>query len=361
VTDLSAQAAAFLILAPCTIFGATYLGVAIHEGAHAVVAILMGLRVKSVHISMTSGKVIVAPKGRALPARMILMIVAGPLTNLGCAWIARSIALPLLASRNELAPYVVGVAGVLGLLGVTSLIPIRNTKAGGTDGYKIFLWAFRPRVSIARSSVDPVQLASIVAATKSPLVLLAAVRQRRSIDPVGYTQFIGDAERLDAIARDADTRRSDAAPIAQWLALHFGFSYLHMGIALGEPVGRADLDQIVEIAETAARLQPTSTPTRIGLAVARLLEDRPAEALNLLTGFRSVTTAQHALVTRLFAVTEIYLGHSERAEALLASVTQPVDVQMRDILAKLRGATDLPPLRRRELVADEATPAAVPE
>jgi hypothetical protein len=336
-----------------------YVGIAIHEGAHALVAVLMGLRVKSMHISMTKGKVIVEPKGRALPARMIAMTVAGSLTNLAGAWFTGGLALRLLPAHNEIAPFILGVAGILAVLGVSSLIPIRNTKAGGTDGYKIFLWAFRPRVTTAGSSADPVQLARIVATTKSPLVLLAAVKRRHSIDAGGYTQFISDAERLVAIVRDPGTRPADAAAIAQWLALHFGFSYLHISIALGQPVGPADLDQIVEIAETAARLKPTSKPARIGLAVARLLEDRPADAVNLLTDFRTATRAQHALVTRLFAVTEIYLGHRARADDLLASVTQPVDAQMRDILAKLRGAAELPPLRRPEFVAaDTPAPAA---
>jgi hypothetical protein len=360
VTDLAAVIAALFIVTPCTVLGAIYAGVGIHEGAHALVAALMGIRIKSVHIAMNGGKVVVEPKGRALPARMIAIMFAGPLANLACAWITWSLAVRLLVSNNELAAYVVGVAGVLAFLGVVNLIPVRKTKSGGTDGYKIFLWAFRPSVTTAASCADPGQLARIVAATQSPLVLLAAVRQRRSIDPAGYPQFISDAERLAAIARDPATRPADAAAIAQWLALQFGFSYLHRSIALGEPVGRADVDQIVGIAETAARLKPKSKAARIGLAVARLLEDRPADALALLANFRSDAKAQHALVTRLFAVAEIYLGNRARADALLASVTQPIDQQMRDILAKLRGATELPPLRRREIVADDATPPTVP-
>jgi hypothetical protein len=352
----AATTIAYLTVVACTGAGATYLGVASHEGAHALVALLMGLRVKSIKISLRGGKVTVDPKGRALPARMIAMTLAGPVANLAFAWVAWWAAVRLLASRDELGPFVLGVAGVIAIMGVANLIPVRATRTGGTDGFKILLWAFRPRVTTAGASSDPAQLARIIATTTDPLVLLAAVKRRIGIDPKGYTEFIADADRLLAIARDERTRRAAAAAIAQWLSLHFGFAYLHMTIAEGAPVGRADREEIVETAELAVRLNPQGKPSRIGLAVARLLDGRPAEARDLLTGFRTATKGQHAVVVRLFAVAEIYLGNGGRAEELLASVTQPIDAQLRDVLAKLRNATELPPL-----VQPEPTPAAVPE
>jgi hypothetical protein len=335
-----------VVLIVCILPAVWYVSIAIHEGAHALVAVAMGLRVTGVRIAIKSPRTLVVPAGRVLPARMAAMLIAGPMANAGCA-----VALwwPTAQPQPRPVGVILSLAAVIpAAMAIRSLIPARSKAFRPTDGYLLLRWIFRPRLTTAQRSADKSQLATIIATTTDPLVLLSAVKRRDGLDPTGYPAFIADAERLLAVARDKRSDRATAGAIAEWLSLRFGFAYLHATIVAGQPVDRADREEIIETAELAVGLEPESKPARIGLALARLLDDRPAEALELLSDFPSSTPAQHNVAMWLFAVALVYSGDRGRADALLASVAEPADTPAlrREILAKLRSATELPPLRR---------------
>jgi len=100
----------------------------------------------------------------------------------------------------------------------------------------------------------------------------------------------------------------------------------------------------IEIAELGLRLRPKAGDARIGLAIARLLDHRPAEVRQLLAGFRAARADTHALATQLFVVAEIYLGHRERADAILATLSDGSDQPASAVVAALRATDALPPL-----------------
>jgi hypothetical protein len=347
------EAAGYSVLVVCVILGATYLCVAIHEGAHALVALAVGLRVKSVQIVTRHPATLVVPTGRALPARMAAVSVAGPMADAAFAaalwWLADQ-PFPKLV---EIALRFVAAFAALVALG--NLLPVRIASRP-TDGYNLLRWIFWPDLTTAENSADFRQLETIIATTQDPRILLAAVRRRHAIDPTGYAEFITDADRLLAIARDEHTDRAAAGDIALWLALEFGFGYLHMAIVAGEPIDGANREEIIETAELAARLAPKSKLARVGLAIVRLLDDRPAQARDLLLKVTSRSKAEHAVVLSLFAVALTYLGNRARATAVLASAPQPANPLLHAIVAQLRAATELPPLRRPD--SEPAVPAA---
>lgn len=333
------------------------LNLVIHELGHLLVALLTGLRVTGVRISLRGhSAVMVRPAGPALPVRMAAMTLGGAAANIGCAvlaWQLSQQALPVPVRVGLACAAIIGV-----IFGVANLLPVRlRVTAPDLDGLTLARWIFRPRLTTAATTTDVAHLDRIIERTRHPLVLLAAVIRRRAIDP-GYPRFVAMAERLNAIAHDARTKPAHAAAIAADLALTFGIGYLHMGIVEGNAIDRANADELIEIAELGHRLRPKNEYTRLGLAVARLLEHRPAPARDLLAGFRGSRLATYVTATQLFAIAEIYLGRRERATAILARLSHG-DPALSQIISTLTSTDALPALvRDRGAHAGDGSPSA---
>ncbi|GAA3209341.1 hypothetical protein ACFO1B_51525 [Dactylosporangium siamense] len=341
---------------------ALILHLVIHEGGHLLIALLTGLKVTGVQISLRAGhqsKVTVRPKPSqaGLPARMVAFILGGPLANLGCAALTYQLAMrpmPVLARYALLAAAITGA-----VFGSGNLLPFRVGSGQRSDGANLLRWTFRSGQAraeldrgqrlirtvqtvknIAGGNVDTARLDTILAKAEDPLVLLAAFVHRwgNGFD-TDNGQLIADAERLSAIAHDKDTHPVRAGLIAGQLATFFGMSHLHAAIVHGKPVDRPNADEIIELGELGVRLRDTPD-TRIGLAVTRLLDHRPEEARTLLVGIRpgTATPAADALALQVRAVAELYLGDHAQADRLVAAVGK-LNPAIREMLTVLRAPT----------------------
>lgn len=333
-----------------------FLHLVVHEAGHLLAALLTRLRVTGVRISWSRHSVVlVVPAGQALPLRMALFTLAGPLANLAGAALAWHL------WRQPLPPPVRVVAASAAVLGVlvaaVNLLPFRLGMSGpDPDGLNLLRWAFRPRVSTAAAVADPARLVAIIDRTSHPLVLLTAGLRLMAVAP-GHPRVVPTAERLNAIAHDPRTKPAHAGIIASRLALAFGWSYLHMAIVRRTPVDRANADEIIEIAELGFRLRPRDEYARLALATVRLLDHRAGEARDLLAGFSAARPEAYALATGLFALAEIYLGNRTRADAVLTSASadrsapdwprfalDQIGFDLNAMLAALGAAEGLPPL-----------------
>jgi hypothetical protein len=331
---------ATLIFIVAFVFGGFYLNTAAHEGAHALVALVMGLRVTKVRISFRGGHTAVVPTGRALPVRMLAMTLAGPLASFALA-----AALVILAQQP--VPRLVHallylVAGYAVVNGVVNLVPMQLRRGRTTDGWKMVQWIFRPRGMTVATTVDLAQLARIIETTPDPVLLLSAFVRRWDLDS-DRSWRLTVASRLDAMARDPHTPPTVAALTASVLATVFGTEYLYLAVVAGTPVDRATVDRINGIAELGARLSPNGDGGRVGLAIAALLAHRPAQARDLLAGQQSKTAEGHATLSYVFAIAEIYLGNRARADEVVAAAGDGAPM-LRAVVSRLCSASVLPPL-----------------
>ncbi|WP_432971726.1 hypothetical protein [Dactylosporangium sp. CA-233914] len=349
----------------------------IHEGGHLLAALLTGLPVTRVRISLRSHSMVVVrlrPSSAALAVRTVVFALGGPLANLGCAALTYQLASE---SMPVLARYALVVATVTGLAtGLLNLLPFRLPSGLRSDGSNVLRWTLNPgkaraelerrqRVAarvrtvhaIVGGRVDGARIDEIVAASDDPLVLLAAFERRPRVDTdEDRARIVAEAERLSAIAHDERTDPNHASLIAGRLATLFGMQYLYVAIVDGAPVSRADTDEIIDIGELAFRLRPDDIHARIGLAIVRLLDHRPLETRGLLVGAHSITSAYPrtgALMMQIRAVAEVYLGDQQQADRLIAAAGDDSPA-IHAILAALKASAatgQLPPLSQRPATA----------
>lgn len=332
----------------------------VHEAGHLTVALLTGLKVTGVQLSLLAGhqsKVTVRPKPSqiALPLRMVAFMLGGPAANLGCAALTYQLALrpmPVLARYALLSAALTGA-----LIGAGNLLPLRTASGQRFDGAQLLRWTLRSGTAraeladaqravrtvravkrITSGAVDPARLDAIIADAADPLVLLAAVERRWRSGP--DSRVVADAERLSAIAHDEHTDPAHAALIAARLATIFGLSYLYTTIVQGTPVARTDIDEIIELGELGVRLADTPD-TRIGLAVTRILDHRYKEARALLVGVRTGTAspAADALASQVRALAEVYLGDHAQAARLVTAAGR-ANPAIHEMLTALRAAPE---------------------
>ena len=323
---------------------ALILHVVIHECGHLLVALLTGLKVAGVQISLFGRrqswvKVRPNPRQAGLPVRMVAFMLGGPVANLVCAALTYQLAL---RPMPVVARYVLLVATIAGaVLGSADLLPLRSASGRlRSDGANVLRWTFRSgsaRAELDRAQrlvrtgrtvkdivagkVDPARLDRIVAEADDPLVLLAAFNRRLTNGVYSdSSQFIADATRLDAVARDERTDPVHAALIAARLVTIFGILYLYSAIVEGKPVNRTDADEIISMAELGVRLRD-NWDTRVALAITRLLDHRPAEVRALLVDIRGggADPATEALALQIRALAEIYLGDHAQADRLVTA------------------------------------------
>jgi hypothetical protein len=334
----------------------------IHEVGHLLAALVTGLRVTSVRITFWPGRqsmVVVRPdpSSVALPIRMMAFACGGPLANLGGAALTYRLAS---GSVPALARYALMVATLIGVtVGVVNLLPHRNPSGLPSDGLLALRWTLnsvqaradlercrqaehrtRAMRAIAGNHPDGVRVDDIGTATGDPLVLVTAFERRWLTATVeDNDQIIAEAERLSAIAHDERTDPVHGGLIAGRLATIFGTWYLYAAIVDGQPVGRTDTDEIIEIGELAVRLLPENVHARIGLAIVRLLDHRPADARDLLLDVHATDAQPDAgmLAMQVRAAAEIYLGDLAQADQLIAAAGTG-NLAMRQILTTLLGS-----------------------
>ncbi|MFD6261380.1 hypothetical protein ACFWFK_09615 [Micromonospora chalcea] len=345
---LAVEATAFALLVTESVTGAIvaagltclslWLHLVLHECGHLVVAKLLGLPVIAVRIAPFNGwrnevSVRPSPSMTALPLRMVLFYLGGPLTNLcaAAALVVASASTGTALTRSTL----LGAAFVGALLGVTNLVPGRSTRS---DGHNLLRWLRAPAAArdglragyyqeevvralraVARAGGDVHRVGIQARPGSDPLLALAAYQQRLSTAHMQPAELVEEAERLAALARAGSTDPAAAAAIGQMLSVQFGLWYLYAAVVTGSPVARREVREISELAGIAARTQPRVFSTRIAMSLAHLLNQRPEDARSLLLDVRPGTEPADlcAVALLLRAAAESYLGNHADADHLL--------------------------------------------
>ncbi|MFD6609736.1 hypothetical protein ACFWD1_12660 [Micromonospora chalcea] len=345
---LAVEATAFALLVTESVTGAIvaagltclslWLHLVLHECGHLVVAKLLGLPVIAVRIAPFNGwrnevSVRPSPTMTALPLRMVLFYLGGPLTNLcaAAALVVASASTGTALTRSTL----LGAAFVGALLGVANLVPGHSTRS---DGHNLLRWLRAPAAArdglragyyqeevvralraVARAGGDVHRVGIQARPGSDPLLALAAYQQRLSTAHMQPAELVEEAERLAALARAGSTDPAAAAAIGQMLSVQFGLWYLYAAVVTGSPVARREVREIAELAGIAARTQPRVFSTRIAMSLAHLLNQRPEDARSLLLDVRPGTEPADlcAVALLLRAAAESYLGNHADADHLL--------------------------------------------
>ncbi|MBC9000723.1 zinc metalloprotease [Micromonospora aurantiaca (nom. illeg.)] len=341
-----------------------WLHLVLHECGHLVVAKLLRLPVIAVRVAPFNGwrnevSVRPSPSMTALPLRMLLFYLGGPLANL-CA--ATALVVASASTGTALTRLtLLGAAFVGALLGLTNLVPGRSTHS---DGHNLLRWLRAPAAAreglragyyqeevvralraVARAGGDVHRVGIQARDGSDPLLALAAYQQRLS---AGHTQSAGlveEAERLAALARAGGTDPAAAAAIGQMLGLQFGMWYLYAAVVTGAPVERREVREISELARIAVRTQPRALSARIVMSLAHLLNQRPEDARSLLLDVRPGTEPRDlcAVALLLRAAAESYLGNHAEADHLLRAAGGDYP-QLAQLVAAIRAADPAPPL-----------------
>ncbi|RBJ07239.1 hypothetical protein DRA43_08940 [Micromonospora provocatoris] len=371
---LAVEAAAFALLVTESLTDAIvaagltclslWLHLVLHECGHLVVAKLLGLPVVAVRVAPFNGwrnevAVRPSPSTAALPLRMVLFYLGGPLANLSAATALVVAAGHASTALTRLTLF--GAAFVGALLGLTNLVPGRSTRS---DGQNLLRWLRAPAAArealragyyqeevvralraVARAG-DGVHRVGIQArAGSDPLLALAAYQQRLSTAHTQSAELVEEAERLAALARAGGTDPAAAAAIGQMLSVQFGLWYLYAAVVTGSPVEHREVREISELARIAARTQPHVFSARIAMSLAHLLNQRPEDARSLLLDVRPGAEPPDlcAVALLLRAAAESYLGNRADADHLLRAARGDYP-QLAQLVAAIRAADPAPPL-----------------
>ncbi|MFF0878333.1 hypothetical protein [Micromonospora aurantiaca (nom. illeg.)] len=340
-----------------------WLHLVLHECGHLVVAKLLRLPVIAVRVAPFNGwrnevSVRPSPSMTALPLRMVLFYLGGPLANL-CA--ATALVVASASTGTALTRLtLLGAAFVGALLGLTNLVPGRSTHS---DGHNLLRWLRSPAAAreglragyyqeevvralraVARAGGDVHRVGIQARDGSDPLLALAAYQQRLSAGHTQSADLVEEAERLAALARAGGTDPAAAAAIGQMLSLQFGMWYLYAAVVTGAPVERREVREISELARIAVRTQPRALSARIVMSLAHLLNQRPEDARSLLLDVRPGAESRDlcAVALLLRAAAESYLGNPAEADHLLrAAGGYP---QLAQLVAAIRAADPAPPM-----------------
>ncbi|MFF0369913.1 hypothetical protein [Micromonospora sp. NPDC005087] len=345
----------------------------LHECGHLVMAKLLRLPVIAVRIAPFGGwrnevSVRPAPSATALPLRMVLFYLGGPMANLCSAAVLCAAAALTSTALTRLALF--GAALFAALLGVVNLIPGTSPRS---DGRNLLRWLLAPTATlaalragyyqeevsstlrtIARGQVDDDRLGDPARDGNDPRLALAAVHRRWS---TGHTQstadLIADAERLAALARADRTDPMTAAAIGQVLTVQFGLWYLYAAVVNESPVQHPEVVEIAELAQLAFHVQPHMLSARVAMSLAHLLNQRPEQARSLLLDIRpSVDPPNLCSVALLLrAIAECYLGNHADADALTRAAGRD-HPQLTQVVAAIQAADPVPPLFAPAPMAD---------
>ncbi|MFG1659899.1 hypothetical protein ACGFIY_25520 [Micromonospora chersina] len=366
---LALEAVAFALFVTESVTGAiaavgftclsVWVHVVLHECGHLVAAKLLCLPVVAVRIAPFSGwrnevAVRPAPSATALPLRMVLFYLGGPMANLCAATALAAAGASTGTPLTRLA--LLGAALVAALLGVLNLVPWTSPRS---DGRNLLRWLSAPTGSRAglRAAYYQEEIGRTLRAinppfgdpvrdAEDPRGALAAFQQRWSTGRVqSAADLVADAERLAALARADTTDPGAAAAIGQVLTVQFGLSYLYAAVVNGAPVERREVLEISELAQIAFHVQPHLMSARVAMSLAHLLNHRPEQARSLLVDIRPgvdpTDLCDVALLLR--AIAECHLGNHADADALVRAAGGRYP-QLREVVAAIRAADPVPPL-----------------
>lgn len=371
---LAVEAAAFALLVTESVTGAIaaagltclslWLHLVLHECGHLVVAKLLRLPVVAVRIAPFNGwrnevSVRPSPSTVALPLRMVLFYLGGPLINL-CA--ATALVVASASTSTALTRLtLLGAAFVGTLLALTNLVPGRST---GSDGHHLLRWLRAPAATreglragyyqeevvsalgaVARAAGDVHRVGIQARPGSDPLLALAGYQQRLRTAHTQSPELVEEAERLAALARAGGTDPVAAAAIGQALSVQFGLWYLYAAVVYGSPVECREVREISELAQIAGRTQPGVLSARIAMSLAHLLNQRPEDARSLLLDVRPGAEPPDlcALALLLRAAAESYLGNHADADQLLGAAPGGYP-QLAQLVATIRAAEPAPAL-----------------
>ncbi|WP_225853730.1 hypothetical protein [Micromonospora sp. AMSO31t] len=344
--------------------------VVLHECGHLVVAKLLRLPVIAVRIAPFTGWrsevwVRPTPTATALPLRMVLFYLGGPMANLCAATVLGAAA--ALTSTALTRVVLLGAALVGTLLGVVNLVPGTSPRS---DGRNLLRWLSAPTATRAALRAGYYQeevsrtlramargdhrLGDPVPDGNDPLLALAAFQRRWS---TGHGQsaadLIADAEALAALARADSTDPVAAAAIGQVLTVQFGLWYLYDAVVTGAPVAHREVVEISELAQLAFHAQPHQLSARVAMSLAHLLNQRPEQARSLLLDIRAGVDLPDLchVAFLLAAIAECYLGNHAAADALIRAVGGGYP-QLTQVAVAIRAADSLPRLFARASMAD---------
>lgn len=378
------EAVAFALLVTESVAGAIvavgftcvslWVHVVLHECGHLVVALLLRLPVVAVRIAPFTGwrsVVSIRPSlsVTALPLRMVLFYLGGPMTNL-CTAAVLGAAMGL-TSTTLTRVALLGAALAAALLGVANLIPGTSPHS---DGRNLLRWLFTPTTTraalragyyqeevsrtvwtIAREEVDDDRLRDPAHDGNDPRLALAAFLRRWSM---GHAQseaadLIADAERLEALARADSTDPMAAAAIGQVLTVRFGMWYLYAAAVNGSPVEHKEVLEISELAQVALQVKPHMLSARVAMSLAHLLNQRPEPARSLLLDVRPGVDPPdlRSVAFLLRAIAECYLGNCAQTDHLIRAAGGHYP-QLTQIVAAIQAADSVPPLFAPAPLAD---------
>ncbi|MEE6262758.1 zinc metalloprotease [Plantactinospora sonchi] len=339
--------------------------IVLHECGHLVVAKLLRLPVVAVRIAPFSGwrnevSVRPAPSTTALPSRMVLFYLGGPLANLCTATVLG--AATALTSNPMARLALLGTAILAALLGLASFIPGISPRS---DGRSLLRWLVAPTATraalqaayyreevsrtvwaIVREELEDDPLGHLVRAGDDPRLALAAVLRRWSTEHVySAADLVADAERLAALARAEGTDPSAAAAIGQVLSVQFGMWYLYVAVVDGSPVEHREVVEISELAQLAFDVQPHVLSARVAMSLAHLLNQRPDEARSLLLDIRPGVDPPElcGVAFLLRAIAEWHVGNRADVETLVRAAGGDYQ-QLTQVVAMIRAADPVPPL-----------------
>ncbi|MFG3577263.1 hypothetical protein [Micromonospora chersina] len=366
---LTLEAVAFALVVTESVTGAiaavgftclsVWVHVVLHECGHLVMAKLLRLPVIAVRIAPFTGwrnevAVRPAPSMAALPLRMVLFYLGGPMANLCAATALAAAGASTGTPLTRLA--LLGAALVAALLGVLNLVPGTSPRS---DGRNLLRWLSAPtatraglraayyqeEISRTLRAINP-PLGHPVGAGEDPRGALAAFQQRWStVRAQSAADLVADAERLAALARADTTDPVAAAAIGQVLTVQFGFWYLYAAVVNGAPVERREVLEICELAQIAFHVQPHLMSARVAMSLAHLLNHRPEQARSLLVDIRPGVDPPDlcGVAFLLRAVAECHLGNPADADALVRAAGGGYP-QLTEIVAAIRAADPVPPL-----------------
>ncbi|MEV0157235.1 hypothetical protein AB0H57_26390 [Micromonospora sp. NPDC050686] len=377
------EAVAFALLVTESVTGAIaavgftcvslWVHVVLHECGHLVAAKLLRLPVIAVRIAPFTGwrsEVLVrhpAPSATALPLRMVLFYLGGPMANL-CTAAVLGAAMALTGTALTRVA-LLGAALVAALLGVVNLIPGASPRH---DGRILLQWLLAPTATraalraayyqeevsrtvrtIVRGEVDDDPLGDPVRDSDDARLALAAFQRRWSTRHAQSTaDFIADAERLAALARADSTDPMVAAAIGQVLTVQFGLWYLYAAVVNGSPVDHREASELSELAQLSLHGQPDMLSARVAIGLAHLLNHRPEQARSLLLDIRpNVDPPDLCSVAFLLrAIAECHLGNHAAADVDRAAGGDYQ--QLTQVVAEIQAADPVPPLFALAPMAD---------
>ncbi|GAA2188768.1 hypothetical protein GCM10009848_31150 [Micromonospora lupini] len=343
----------------------------LHECGHLVAATLLRLEVVAVRIAPFTGwrnhvSIRPAPSATALPLRMVLFYLSGPVVNLCTATVLG--AATALTSTTVTDVALLGAALLAALLGVVNLVP-----AVHSDGRNLLSWLMTPTATsavlraahyqeeiyrtlraISHGEADGGRLGDPVRDADEPRLALAAFHRRWSTGHArSATDFVAEAERLAALARADSTDPLTAAAIGQALSVQFGMWYLYAAVVTRSPVEHREVVEIWELARLGSQVQPHRLPARVAMSLAYLLNQRPEQARSLLLDVRAGVDPPDlcSVALLLRAIAECHLGNHADADPHIRAAGGGYP-QLTQLVATIQTADPVPPLSAPAPMAD---------